>query len=120
MLQNVVRGLCRNSGGVILIAGAIGVLAGVERLMSTRASARPRMTRLAQRTRPVPPTSADRFSIRRTRSELGYTYWVLQGYGKFMGFDLFDTWQEAIDEAQRRLGRPSMVGESAVAATVGA
>ncbi len=120
MLQNLVRGLCRNSGGVILVAGAIGVLAGVEHLMSKRAVARPRMSRPSLPRRPVAPTATDRFSIRRTRSELGYTYWVLQGHGKFTRFDLFDTWQEAVDEAQRRLSQSSSVPEAALAATVGA
>jgi len=45
----------------------------------------------------------DYFTIKRTRSELGYTYWVLQGHGKFASFTLFDTWREALDEANTRL-----------------
>ena len=68
----------------------------------------------------VVATTVDRFSIRRTRSELGYTYWVLQGHGKYNGFTLFDTWQEAIDEAQRRISRSSYLVESLVAVSVGA
>lgn len=111
MLQNVLRGLCRNSGGVMLVAGAIGVLAGLECLMSAR-TATPK--RLVREIRP------DRFTIRRTKSELGYCYWVLQGYGKYSGFDLFDSWQEAIDEAQRRVWDPSPFRQLVQAVRVGA
>lgn len=100
MLQNMVRGLCRKSCGVVLVAGAIGVLAGVERFLSAGELV-PARTYDSRRS-PVEPRTADRFSIRRTRSELGYTYWVLQGHGKYRGFALFDSWQEAMDEVQRR------------------
>jgi hypothetical protein len=118
MLQNLVRGLCRKSGGVILVAGAIGVLTGVEHFMSGRAVApQPRIKKRFQAKRPGIPKPFDRFSIRRTQSELGYTYWVLQGFGKYRGFTLFDTWQEAIDEIQRRTGTASQVQELAVLAT---
>ncbi len=114
MLQTLVRGLCRNSSGVILVAGAIGVLAGVEHLMSRRALAQPSTGNKFKRKRPGMPMALDRFSIRRTRSELGYTYWVLQGYGKYSGFALFDTWQEAIDEVQRRTSHFPAVEELAM------
>ena len=46
------------------------------------------------------------FRIRRTRSELGYTFWILEGLDKHKCFVLFDTWREAIDEANLRLRRP--------------
>ncbi len=46
------------------------------------------------------------FRIRRTKSELGYTFWILQGFDKHKCFVLFDTWQEAIDEANLRLRHP--------------
>lgn len=118
MLQNVVRGLCRNSGGVILVAGAIGVLAGVQRLMSARTPVS-RTSRISQSRSPVPAAAIDRFSIRRTKSEIGYCFWVLQGYGKYKGFDLFDTWQEAIHEAQRRIDVPEHVAESVLALAAG-
>ena len=91
MLQNIVRGFCRHSRGVILVAGTAGVLAGVQRLLSQPKSARPR--------------TSDRFSVRRTQSDLGYTYWVVQGHGKYRGFALFDTWPEAIAEVLRRTSR---------------
>jgi len=114
MLQTLVRGLCRNSGGVILVAGAIGVLAGVEHFMSRRALVEPRAVSQVKRKRPGMPMALDRFSIRRTKSELGYTYWVLQGYGTYNGFTLFDTWQEAIDEVQRRTSHFPAVEELAM------
>jgi len=46
------------------------------------------------------------FRIRRTKSELGYTFWILEGLDKHKCFVLFDTWQEAIDEANLRLRHP--------------
>jgi hypothetical protein len=50
------------------------------------------------------------FSIRRTKSELGYVYWVLQGFGKYSCYTLYDSWEEAIEGAKARIeeidGRP--------------
>ncbi len=47
-------------------------------------------------------TRRNYFSIRRTKSELGYVFWVLHGHGEFQCFVLFDSWREAIEEAIRR------------------
>ena len=102
MLQNLVRGLCRNAGGIILVAGTIGLLTGVKQLMA----APPAVRRKERSTRYKYDHAIDRFTIRRTQSELGYTYWVLQGFGKYRGFTLFDTWQEAISEVERRTSLP--------------
>jgi hypothetical protein len=47
---------------------------------------------------------ADRqFSIKRTKSEVGYVYWILEGYGKHKCFVLCDTWEEAMEQAKSRL-----------------
>jgi len=43
------------------------------------------------------------FSIKRTKSELGYTFWILEGFGRHKCFILCDTWREAMDEANSRL-----------------
>ena len=43
------------------------------------------------------------FEIRRTKSELGYVYWVLRGFGSFKCFELYDTWAEAMNHASSRL-----------------
>lgn len=51
-----------------------------------------------------PKRPARCFSIKRTKSELGYTFWILEGFGRHKCFILCDTWQEAIEEANRRLG----------------
>ena len=50
-----------------------------------------------------PKQPARCFSIKRTKSELGYTFWILQGFGHHKCFILCDTWQEAIAEANSRL-----------------
>lgn len=92
------RGLCRNSSGRALVAGAIGVLTGVEYLMTAHPTA----------PKPSPTARTDYFKISRTQSDLGYTYWVLQGFGKYRGFTLYDTWREAMDEAARRTKCASM------------
>jgi len=47
---------------------------------------------------------ADRqFSIKRTKSEVGYVYWILEGFGKHKCFVLCDTWEEAMEQAKSRL-----------------
>lgn len=43
------------------------------------------------------------FSIKRTKSEVGYVYWILEGYGKHKCFVLCDTWEEAMEQAKHRL-----------------
>jgi hypothetical protein len=107
MFRNIFNGLCCNRPGRAFLAGAIGVLAGVEHLMSTRTGAasttgEPRVVKTKQGAGLSRPRT-DYFQIRRTKSELGYTFWVLQGFGRCSCFLLFDTWQEAIDEANLRL-----------------
>ncbi len=97
LLKRLIVRLSRNKGGIALLSGMAAVLGGVERLML------PKMT--APR-KPVPlkilVKRTDYFSIRRTKSDLGYTYWVLQGHGYFASFALFDTWRDAMDEANHR------------------
>lgn len=107
--QSVPHGRRHLSLGRHLIAGAVGVLAGLQHLLSPKARIKSRRDTL--RARPVPPqsglelpqTKRDYFSIRRTKSELGYVYWVLHGHGEFQCFVLFDTWREAIDEGLHRV-----------------
>jgi hypothetical protein len=107
--------------GIHLLAGAAGVLAGLQYLLS----ASNRIKRAAQpiaQARETDIVSAktmgnrtDYFSIRRTKSELGYIYWVLHGHGDFQCFALLDTWKEAVEEAGRRLSQASL--NAAVLAT---
>jgi hypothetical protein len=95
--------------GMHLIAGAVGVLAGLQYLLSPKGrvpsgsdTVRPRAA--PQQSGPeLPARKRDYFSIRRTKSELGYVYWVLHGYGEFQCFVLYDTWREAVEEALRRV-----------------
>jgi hypothetical protein len=51
-----------------------------------------------------PMNRSDRqFSIKRTKSEVGYVYWILEGFGKHKCFVLCDTWEEAMEQAKTRL-----------------
>lgn len=96
--------------GIHLIAGAVGVLAGLQHLLCAKDRARCDSELLGPADA-VPVSTAERadktrrdyFSIRRTKSELGYVYWILQGHGEFQCFVLFDSWREAVDEAVRRV-----------------
>jgi hypothetical protein len=91
------------------IAGAVGVLAGLQYLLSSKGKIPSPVNPVQPRPVPgrsVPETAGrerDFFSIRRTKSEFGYVYWVLQGFGVFQCFVLYDTWREAMDEAYRRV-----------------
>jgi hypothetical protein len=97
MFGKVVSGLCRKRGGLVLVAGAIGLLAGVEYLLAVRSP------------KPVSPARArsrnqtPHLKVSQTRSELGYVYWVVREAGGTPKYALFDTWQEAIDEVNRRI-----------------
>jgi len=112
-------------GGMLAAAGlaalAVGVLAAAEVLLQS-SSRRPRRIRqpepetttaaVPDATAPVaslatplvPKTDAARnFSIKRTKSEVGYVYWILEGYGKYKCFILCDSWDEAVEQAKAKL-----------------
>jgi hypothetical protein len=96
------------AGAVGLLAGAVGLLAGLQDLLSPkdRKTYGEELSTPANAACASHSALADRrncFSIQRTNSELGYVYWVLQGYGEFQCFVLFDTWKEAVDEACLRI-----------------
>ena len=88
----------RKANTFLLLAGAV-ILAGFLRSFFASRTSRHRNTRKFNSLR----LRTDYFSIRQTRSELGYVYWVLQGHGKFTSFALFDTWREAMDAAHQRI-----------------
>jgi len=57
--------------------------------------------------RPAQNRADRQFSIKRTKSEVGYVYWILEGYGKHKCFVLCDTWEEAMEQAKTRLDSDS-------------
>jgi len=112
MLRNILGGICINRCGLAAIAGAIGVLTGIECLMSRRTHLVARQPTDSKARSPVVALRQDYFKIRRTKFEmgrrrdgleLGYTYWVVQGFGKHRCFVLCDTWRQAIGEATAKL-----------------
>lgn len=104
-LKNLVSALARRRGGIWLLDGIASVLGGVERLMTV--SAKPAVQRqpsFSEAADPqIPAVRTNFFSIKRTKSELGFTFWVLQGHGVYASFELFDTWSDAISAAEARL-----------------
>ena len=101
MFGKVVRGFCRTRSGLVLVAGTIGLLAGVEYLLAVKAPKPDGITRVRSRNQPEPPKA--RFKVTQTRSGLGYVYWVVRELCGNPSYALFDTWQEAIDEVNRRI-----------------
>jgi hypothetical protein len=106
-MRRILSNLMTATGVLALAVGVIGVAVGVERVL----------TRRRTRTKPAtnPPAALQRsFSIKRTKSEIGYVYWILQGYGKHKCFVLCDSWQEAIDEARLRLQGDSRAADALI------
>lgn len=95
---------------LVLAASAAGLLVGVKLLLTPK---RISFTRALPAATPVnKPESlkADRhFSIKRTRSEVGYVYWILEGYGQYKCFVLCDSWDEAVAQAKARLAGEELV-----------
>lgn len=120
--HRLASGLSRDRHGRTVIAGAIGLLTGVECLFSTKAAteipvvAAPVLelpvvvTELRLPESHVAPRKA-RLKVSQTRSELGYVYWVVREVGGRPSFALFDTWQEAMDEVARRIRAAALTQE---------
>lgn len=117
MLRNVVRALVVTSSALALVAGIVvagasleSAIGGEVRRRRSRGNSSPEPSPTA-RPRPGQPQAeqpraaqarTDYFRVSRTKSEVGYIYWILEGFGRHKCFILFDTWKEAVDEAARR------------------
>lgn len=116
-LNKLVTLVARHCSGAWILGGVAAMLEGVSRVLAPPQKQRrnapvsirpvplvqPLATCKAPADRPAPAAQRDFFSIKRTHSELGFTFWVLQGHGRFASFHLFDTWTEAINAADARL-----------------
>jgi hypothetical protein len=107
-MRRLLGSLIKTTGALVLAASVVGVLIGVERLLTRRARREPEADRPKLLPKPLQlcsssPSSQRPFSIRRTKSEVGYVYWILKGYGEHKCFVLCDTWQEAVEQAKIRL-----------------
>jgi hypothetical protein len=115
MFGRVVRSLCRDRHGRTVVAGAIGVLTGVEHLFSKRATKlvsvipAPVYEVPAPPTAPAPAAAKPRLKVSQTRSELGYVYWIVREFGANPSYALFDTWREAMDEVTRRMNVAALI-----------
>jgi hypothetical protein len=101
MFGKVVSGLCCSRGGLVVVAGAIGLLASVGYLFAKRTPKPDRAARAQGRKHFAPVTP--RIKVSQTRSEFGYVYWVVRETGSNPRYALFDTWQEALDDVNRRM-----------------
>ena len=94
--------------GGLFIAGAVVLAICVLAPKRKRAEeppplpASPKAAETTEGKAPV-PKPARNFSIKRTKSEVGYVYWILEGYGRYKCFILCDTWEEAVATAKTRL-----------------
>ncbi len=80
------------SGALLCIGGAVAL----SRLLNRQACVKSTQTQsLTQRN--------DFFSLTRSRSKDPSPKWVLQGYGRYSCFLLFDTWKEAMRQANFRV-----------------
>jgi hypothetical protein len=96
-LRKMFGGVWKTSKALALAAGGVGLVVALQRFLS-----KPSRQQLdSSASRPL-NGRRDYFQIRRTKSDVGYTYWVLRGFGDFECYVLLDTWQEAMDEACRR------------------
>ena len=102
-MKRLLGGLFITAGAVVL---AVGVLACVQGLLSTS----PRRRRSAVPTKPdavnpqaepvAEPPKPRNFSIKRTKSEVGFVYWILEGFGRYKCYVLCDSWEEAVEQAK--------------------
>jgi hypothetical protein len=105
----VIRGLLKRfSPATDMIAWVVGVTAALTAVTLLSSRAAKRTSRSSQEPASIPiakkkEVRRDYFSIRKSHSELGFSYWVLQGHGCFASFALFDTWTEAIEAVNGRL-----------------
>lgn len=108
--------------GLFMAAG--GILSGLERLLSNPKRSRRQPGLQLDETPPVAATithgvpeavaaapapqldakpTERNFSIKRTKSEVGYVYWILEGYGRYKCFILCDSWDEAVAQAKAKM-----------------
>jgi hypothetical protein len=117
-VKGLVNVLARRRSGLWLLGGVAAVLGTVERLLAVTEKRRPEALNPAPAPSAFTPSPtivrSDFFTVKRTQSDLGLTFWVLQGHGVYASFELFDTWAEAIQRVNQRL----VVGEVSLTASL--
>jgi hypothetical protein len=102
MLGNIFRDLCIASGALLGAAAAVLRRSSAKSSRPATPCSRPLDIDNVKRDVVVRP---DYFSITRARSRDAHPKWVLQGFGRFQCFLLFDTWREAMDQACFRIDK---------------
>ncbi len=101
-MKHLLNGLFIAASATVL---AVGVVVALETLLSKR----PKRNHPIPEPAPKPPPEPVKqkpernFSIKRTKSEVGFVYWILEGYGRYKCFILCDSWNEAIAEAKVKM-----------------
>jgi hypothetical protein len=123
-MRRLIGGLLVTAGAMVL---AVGILVTVELLLASSDRQRRRRKSEFGGTAKVPAPPPEReeatedktaaspallavpakagqrnFTIKRTKSEVGYVYWILEGHGRYKCFVLCDTWEEAVAQATAR------------------
>jgi hypothetical protein len=99
MGARVLRGLIVGSGALIMAATVVAIAT-----RNRRADFKKRFACKCEsgETEPAPPVHRQRgdyFQITRSRGKGSKQKWVLQGFGRYQCFLLFDSWREAMDQA---------------------
>ncbi len=97
-LGQVLRGLAIASGALLIWTGAAMAVAAKRRGLRTKKVCQAHRSQAQQAV-----GRANYFEITKSRGTVQQAKWVLQGFGRYQCFLLFDSWQEAMDQASFRL-----------------
>jgi hypothetical protein len=115
VIRRLAQVLLGASSAIIVVAGVAVAMAGFDKKKDQRTKSQRRWEsrrnlERATRRGAQGKERTDYFEIRRTQSELGYTYWILKGHGIFQCFELFDSWEEATAQLKLRTEQASSLG----------
>lgn len=98
-LGTIFRGVLAASGAILFAAGAMRAKARKQRARPCAPLAPETVLGRGSASGSALRERRDFFSITRSRSKETSPQWVLQGFGRFQCFLLFDSWRAAMDQA---------------------